>query len=368
MSDSLRLASSELTIRHRFPIKASTSSLASDSTRSLGSDRYQPSIPPPSMLSADQKAAYLRLSPSERVQFHQLWNLVDWDTQGALANLLGSGSLLSDRDLRSKQSLLKTLNRLATEPLPPDLDRSSLLSGLIQQVQDPGTITQGERGTCTVTTAEYMLASRAPAEYARVVTDLASASGRVVLANGARAERVPDSTAPDGSGRSAASRLFQSAMMEFGNPWLHYSDKKDRWGIGAFSFGSGLLDSEVPKVINALLKDHYYNETPLPIIDGTPGSLGNDSLMKDLETKIAKGQQVPASIDWLGSGHEILILKIENGRAYFRNPWGPSPLPPGSVTDGLDGPKRRIETTGGIESMPIDELQPLIAAIAVQST
>lgn len=319
-----------------------------------------PARPTAAMLPG-QAAIYYAYSDVQRKQFDRVWGAADSRGQQALVKLLADGKLLSSKDLRSGDRLLTHLDRLATQPLPKGLERSELLGSLIAQAQDPGTISQGSRGTCTVTTAEYMLAKKSPAEYARVVSDLASTSGQATLASGAKAKRIASSLPPDDSGRSSSSRLFEAAMMEYGNGPLTYSNETDQHGIAGTSFlPGGLTPLSTTRVLSAVLGEDYDTETTL---------LGRDRLMKSLKNALAEGQMVPVSLDWRGStekkrsGHEILVLKIEQDRVYYRNPWGQTHSP-GTETDGKTSPKRRIEDRSGVESMALSEFQWRLDGIA----
>jgi hypothetical protein len=342
----------------------------------LGQDTFVRSQPPSGVaakLTADQAAAYNQLNDAQRAMFDRVYLTCNRLAVGPLGKLLADGTLLKSRDLRNGGNLLLQLNRMATEPLAPGLNRTSLLSGMVTQAQDPGTISQGSRGTCTVTTVEYMLATKSPAEYARVMTDLATGDGSVTLADGTQAHRVPDSTATDDSGRSDVSRLFEAAMMQVGTGLLTYSDKTDKTGVGPYTFlPGGLGNRQVTRVANAVLDGHYRSDDAVPLIGEIPyTSVGGKRLMRDLEAALAKGERVPVGLDWRGegewkpAGHEVLALKVQDGRVYFRNPWGAYSAP-GTEEGGKDSPRRRIEADGGIESMTIDEMQRRIKGISVE--
>lgn len=316
---------------------------------------------PTAGMTAAQSAIYYALSDVQRKQFDRVWITADTGGQKALVKLLEDKRLLSSKDLRTGDRLLTHLDRLATQALPASLDRASLLGGLLVQAQNPGTISQGGRGTCTVTTAEYMIAKQSPAEYARVVADLASTGGQVTLASGAKARRAASSLASDDSRRTVASRLFEAAMMEYGNGPLTYSNQTDQHSIAGRPLPSGgLLQISTTRVFEAVLNEDYDTEYPL---------LGRERLMGRVKDAVAKGQAVPVGMDWRGStekkrsGHEVLVLKIENDRVYFRNPWGPGQAP-GTETDGKTSPKRRIEDKNGVESMALSEFQRRLDSIS----
>ncbi|HEY9897877.1 MAG TPA: hypothetical protein V6D00_01735 [Pantanalinema sp.] len=313
-----------------------------------------PQVRPSAGMTPGQAGIYYSYTDAQRKQFDQVWSAVEPSGQKALIRLLEDGRLLSSKDMRKGDRLLTHLDRLSTQALPAGLSRAELLGGLITQAQDPGTISQGDRGTCTVTTAEYMLASKSPAEYARVVSDLSTTGGQVTLASGAKAHRIASSLKTDDSGRTSASRLFEAAMMEYGNGPLSYSNETDKHGIAGASFLSGgLTPLSTTRVLSAALGEDYDTRTTL---------LGRDRLMRSLKDALAEGQTVPIGMDWRGStekkrsGHEVLVLKIEDDRVYYRNPWGQTHSP-GFETDGKTSPKRRIEDQSGVESMALSEFR-----------
>lgn len=326
-----------------------------------------------SKLDAKQAAAYGRLSPGVRAAFDRVYLATAPMGQRELRAMLGGTMLTGSRDLEGGASLLVHLDRLARQTLAPGVDRRFLLSSVVQQVANPGEISQGGRGTCTVTTVEYMVAKQAPAEYARIIADLATGDGTVRLASGKFARRVPDSTGADDSGRTEASRLFEAAMMDFGNGLLSYSNKTDKNGIGAKTFlPGGLSNGQTTRVVNAVLDEHYRSIDAVPLLQSVPfTSLGHGQLMRKLGAALAQGQMVPMGLDWRGekewkpSGHEVLALKIENGRVYYRNPWGNSDAP-GAEVGGPDSPRRRIEDRNGLESMTLAELEARITGISAR--
>lgn len=342
---------------------------------SLGQDTFTRSRPyePTSRMTTAQATAYGKLGAAERQSFDRVFFGANRLGQVSLAKLLEDGRLLSSKDLRKGQTLLSHLDRLASQPMAAGLNRMNVLSSLLEQAENPGTISQGGRGTCTVTTIEYMLARRSPAEYARLVTDLASAGGQTVLANGKTVSREAGTAAADDSGRTDPSRLFEAAMMEYGNGLLDYSNQSDKHGVGGVSFlPGGLSNGSTAKVLSGVFDERWRAIDAVPVIGQVPfTSLGGSHLFNRLEGYVKKGQQVPVGVDWRAAGewrpagHELLVTKIEGGRVYFRNPWGNYDNP-GTVTDGKDGPVRRIEDGNGMESMTVDEFRHRLKGIAVR--
>ena len=64
-------------------------------------------------------------------------------------------------------------------------------------------------------------------------------------------------------------------------------------------------------------------------------------------------------VKWGGGVHAIEVTKIENGRVYYRNPWGPNgvgPTDPPGETGASRTPPRRVEDgANGVESMTVED-------------
>src|SRR5207237_724291 len=80
------------------------------------------------------------------------------------------------------------------------------------------------------TTVQYLLATRQPAEYARLVAGVSGRDGTVTLQGGQALTRVPDSLAADASGRDDLNRLLQAAMIDQGSHLRgRHSNQADHW-------------------------------------------------------------------------------------------------------------------------------------------
>ncbi|MEB3186936.1 MAG: hypothetical protein VKP72_05800 [bacterium] len=321
-----------------------------------------PSTNPVAARESSTQDVYTRGIRSQRLA--TVKHVLDWPGTVALERLDRSGALDGQRDPGGKPSLLEQLARLATAPLAPGLDRGRLMSDLVQQVADPGLIQQGDRGTCTVTTLEYSLARRDPAEYVRLVTGLASPSGRVKTAGGKDLVRVEDSLQDDRSSRTAASRLFEAAMMDLANGVVDYRNGADRHGFGPWTpFPGGLLSIQVARAATALTGKPHEAVEVVPLLGRVPfTNWGIDGLMKGLRETLARHGEAPVMLDWRGQGekthseHMVLVLKIEGNRVIFRNPWGNTGLT-GSTTNGKSSPVRTREASGGIESLSLEDFR-----------
>lgn len=332
----------------------------------LGRDTFTPSA----AAAKAPSAAYLKLSAAEQKTFDEIKGTMNAFGQGCFERLLEKGGLISQKDLREGKTLLAQLDRLAKTPLAPELNRKRYISFVIQQIENPGRIQQGIYATCPVTTAQYMLATRAPAEYARLLTDLASGDGSTVLADGTKIQRAAGSLSPDNSARVDPSRLFQAAMMQYGSTFLAYDNQKDAKMLGSVNLASGLSNSETKKVVNSMLNEHYDTVSSVHVLGLSP--IGSSRVISKLESMLAKGEHVPVALDWsmedelLPQAHEVMAIKIENGRFYYRNPQG-NYANPGTEIDGrvlfFGGPPRRIEDGFGLESMPVSAMPKRVTSV-----
>jgi hypothetical protein len=190
-----------------------------------------------------------------------------------------------------------------------------LLTGLLEEAEDPARLDQQNRGTCTVSSATILLARTNPAEYVRLVADLASVQGTSVTAGGPTITRQPDWNAKDDGGRTPSMRLLQPALMEYYNgPRLDYDNKTDRHkGIGWLDFPNGL------KAVLEALTGKKWRSLHFPYVSRT-------ELLDAVLAEVQKGGGlVPVALKW-GSGqtgHEVLVHAIDrDGKVHFTNPQG----------------------------------------------
>ena len=294
---------------------------------------------------------------------------------------------LQSKTIDGKSTLLDQLDRLATTPLDGRIkdiggnpqDKTKVTEGLLQELARPNqNINQDNRGTCTVTSMTNTLANQNPAEYARLSTDLAT-TGQAKLANGDTIQPPADGFAQDNSNRTTSERLLQSSLMRYGQPTYQ------NWNPGADGV-RGTPDDGFSDPTNPTAKS----------LDGVPpngGGLGaddnrkvmqglygqkvdryTDKMVDRAQKAIADGKgPVFTGIRWGGGNHAIEITKIENGRVYFRNPWGPGAMGPKGSTQGTAanntnaGPLRREDDPSeGIESMSIEDFNKCANDIIVR--
>ncbi|MEB3238548.1 MAG: hypothetical protein VKO64_13125 [Candidatus Sericytochromatia bacterium] len=136
------------------------------------------------------------------------------------------------------RSLLKSLLRLAGTPATvANVPGNSLAVDVLRDIAHPESIHQGKGTfTCTAATAQGILAARDPAEYARLVTDLA-VDGKATTKGGDTIIADLRGFGTD-EGRSGTSDLLQEAFMAFGRAGAAESSQG-----GVFGFANGALNA-----------------------------------------------------------------------------------------------------------------------------
>ncbi len=323
-----------------------------------------------------------------------LMKLLDKDIKGtpALLNKASDGT-----------TTLDALNRVATGKIDPRIgdasgtpaNRAQVTDDLLKELANPGqNINQNNRGTCTVTSMTYKLADQNPAEYARLSADL-STNGIAKLQNGDTIEPPADGFLHDNSGRSVGERMLQSSLMNYANQgqytnWHPGADGKRGTPDDGYpsadkknpnqraidgvppNGGSGMVEDKQVKVMNALYGKNY---------EYYKGSFNFKDDAKDMQNKTEeqlKAGKTPVYtiVQWGGGTHAVEVTKIENGRVYWRNPWGGNiPGVDNGVgpTDDLTKPipartpPRRIDDgPNGIESMSIEDYLKNVRGVAVE--
>lgn len=258
----------------------------------------------------------------------------------ALLGLLRSNKLLCC-DLKGG-NLMDTLVKLSTQELADGLDRGTVLTELIERILTPEKISQRNRGTCTVTSLEYLLASKQPAEFARLVTGLVSKEGTVTMASGRKLER--DGLEADDSKRANIDRIFQSSMMEeFNGNFTEYDNKTDKHKrFDWFDAGSGLTKDEFDDAIDAALGKNYQASSY------SDSSSSRKSLTERLKKSLGAGNPVAIGMYWdpdknaKHSSHKLVLTGISDTHVELWNPWGD-----GERGGSQSGPPRELNKDRG---------------------
>ncbi|MBI2378608.1 MAG: LysM peptidoglycan-binding domain-containing protein [Deltaproteobacteria bacterium] len=281
---------------------------------------------------------------------------------GLMNKELNGKTVALDPDAQGN-TLIDNLHRMATSPRDAEfaqhgVSKQGLLSSTIAESSRPGEINQSSKGTCTVTSMQQALTARNPAEYVRLMDGLTGPGGEVKLRNGDTLRRDAGSVAPDSATtRSPTERVFQAAMMEYSNGALrdydNATDKNIIRGGAAGRWGSKFLGV---KAETGGLNVHGMKR-------GFDGLFGTDSKLttgnsSEMITRLEgqKPNTALLSFRWSNNGadgHAVTFDRIENGRLYFRNPWGRNFDAAGSSKD---PPPRKIEDGfTGLESMSLAE-------------
>ncbi|HPZ09156.1 MAG TPA: hypothetical protein PL110_13685 [Candidatus Eremiobacteraeota bacterium] len=269
--------------------------------------------------------------------------------------LLKEGKL-KDKDKDGK-SLLHILTDMEKQEFSEGLDGKKILEETLRNLARPDSICQKSKGTCTVTTLEYIHAKNHPAEYARIMAGLTSKSGEVTLLNGDKLVRDEGLIEDDFSGRSAVDRIYQASMMEYGNGERDYINKEDASfrveikpdgtrSIVETDKHGGLPSSGLNKTMNAVLP--YISEVQYFTTD-TPEN--RKVFEEKVNQALSEGKPVPVTLSWgknnysfsFGS-HELAVEKIDDTYVYLRNPWGDD--------DDMDSPGNAIANDPARDIVP----------------
>ena len=285
---------------------------------------------------------------------------------------LNNKIVLLDTD-KNGNSLLENLYKISYQKLSSEFEmngitREKILTSILQETSNPGEVNQGFHNTCTVTSMQYILCKNNPAEYARLMSGLISPDGKVEMRNGDILERDKGSIPFDGDfSRSVTERIFQSALMEYANGIFNYDNEKDKNVMLPFYDEIGFvgLYPEMQKfALEALFGKKFtliYNNIFTNFVNTLTGKNTIIDKLKELS-----GQDVYIQMKWGvddSLGHVVVVTKVENGRVYFRNPWGPTADKKGTK---YDHPPRILEDPSSrIESMTIEDFLNWVQVIFI---
>ena len=313
----------------------------------------QPGLPKPPLqygqimgqISSDPRyaKAWSQLSNDDRKALVSL--LHGTQTNGELdpqfLKLVASGKLLA-QDGRGG-TVLDHLHQIAQQELAPGLDRKEILTQLAGLLNDPDSFNQDRQGTCTVTTIGRIQLQENPADFARMIAGLTSREGSVELANGDRVDRHQGSLSDNRSQRTILERLYQDALMEYGNgAEVDYDVAEDRHSTG----GSGLGSKGIARVAGAVLG----RGVPFTVLENgaKPGGLFHTVFEAELEKYQENGQEMLVGLNpWSSGGHMLSVTEIRDGYVYLSNPWGDGDQggsnPPREAVPGEDGGRIRMK-------------------------
>jgi len=279
-----------------------------------------------------------------------------WRKEGlaALASLDGRAMLgaLDSEGRRLVDSLLMVAEGAIWPPFLVTPGQGKLLGDLLRNLDAPGRINQGWKGTCAATCVEGWLCEKDPAEYARLLAGLVSMEGRVLLRSGDPLIRDEDVLAPSVTEhhRSPISRIFQAACMEFADGDLDYDNMRDGHFDGDRNLGSGLEMGPFEALLRAISGKPWKTlSDQQAAVSQLMAKLGLDTseiadLRRDaisiIEQSIEKGEQLFATIELarvrnpipgatneavLHAAHKIRVVGVESspGLVIYDDPMDP---------------------------------------------
>ncbi len=255
------------------------------------------------------------LSAVDQIRYKKLQSLIQADplSKEALQTMLLDGRLPGDKAMVGGGTLLQNLAALSEQTLAKGLVRESLVSDLIQEVENPVVINQKDKNTCVATSSVMDLALRNPAELVRLVSGLAAPEGKVKLAGGSTITRESKWEESLGN-RTASTHLLSGALMELGNGLLAYDALEDKH----MAFDKGLYEGLFVFGANKVLSELHDRNYKGVIVH----RWNADSVMKRMADDTAAGKRVPVGLAWGDGGHQVVVEGIKDGQVYFLNPHG----------------------------------------------
>jgi hypothetical protein len=298
------------------------------------------------------------------------------DAYARVAALLGTGDrerlaalkakgTLDQRDSSGK-TLLDELSAVASLDVPAGAPYTAkeVLAQLVGHLADPQQVRQEDHNTCGPTTVQYLLLTRQPAEYARLVAGVLGGGGRVKLQGGQDLVRVPDSLARDTSSRDDLNRMLQAALIDQGGHlrgryanaddhfhapgsfWRHPIQHLGNLVAGWFGGNFGIGETSEKRLFEQVLGLKAHTVGDVPATDLLLPRFLRDRAYGQVVAAVKAGKTVAVDIVTTGladspgaqqehvldrakisyadamKSHQILVTKIADGKVYYRNPWG----------------------------------------------
>lgn len=259
-----------------------------------------------------------------------------------------------------------------------------LVAELARNLDQPGRINQGWKGTCAATCAEVYMARKDPAEYARLVAGLVSLEGRVSLRSGEALVCDEDVLAPSRGehGRNVISRVFQVACMELADGDLDYDNASDGHYEGERNVGTGLEMGPFEGLLCALTGKAWRTISTrhtamarmlakLGVDTASAADLERDAL-SIIEQSTKKGESVFATLDLPvvtnpagrserieHAAHKITVLGVDwdAEEVHYEDPMDPR-------EPWFEGATVRIHDTFGHCSMSIADFKRLLSELS----
>lgn len=312
----------------------------------------------------DRIADSLNLSDTQRNQINQIFSALK---ENDYTELAGRGHLVDllqrDIDAETLNRLISQLHSLATQDLIPELTnrRTELLASVIKEVAHPELIHQGNAASCVAYSAEVLLTTEQPDEYARLLTEMAT-TGQCRVANGNQIMRLEqlalfDDALGNYANRTLSMRMFQSSAMQFAVGYENnYDPIKDITydHVRRLEY-QGLFKDQAQKLYHAL-----FNRSTENTFTFGPNGVSGSALLQAIERDLGAISGVMTEINVASSGphvlHEVTVLHIDRASGMVSYLDGRVPK---SVED--------EDLTSRIRQMPIREFESILQSALIQS-
>ncbi|MFO0594227.1 MAG: hypothetical protein U0228_02955 [Myxococcaceae bacterium] len=221
------------------------------------------------------------------------------------------------------QTLLSNLARFQSQQLNPklagDTTKDELFTSMLRDMVNPNRIDQGDAPTCTVTSMQFELVADQPSEYARLLTDLSGPQGRAKMMGGSELQ-LQDGDGAVRDERSISQTLFQTATMEFGNGRNLDFDPSQRGSVDSSGklVQHGLHPEQQTQVLRQLFGVNYRSELFQTEAEGSKAL----ERLKKYDVSANQNRPVILSIDQGNFNHAVTYQGVNQGRVYFRDPYG----------------------------------------------
>lgn len=196
-------------------------------------------------------------------------------------------------------------------------DKQDVMKNLVSDLARPERMVQGQGNKdCGGATAAYVLASESPAEYTRIVSDLATTGTAELTTNSANPPTLTVDQVQGGNGRPVTQELIQSSF-------VNYSDQKVSVNDAVKDVAEkGLFASELEKGASDMLgKDYdsmYIPDAGEAALDSTMRDYAKGEASRVLNEQVSSGAKAMVNYD----GHWVVVDDIQGGKATVFNSSG----------------------------------------------
>jgi hypothetical protein len=302
-------------------------------------------------------AGFVAASAADRAKIDRIALDATPETKANLADVLEKDAQrLFDTDKDGQTTLDNLVSLFASDAHPKIAALSSgftalaIRSAVLADVAHPENIHQGPFNTCQITCLQFALANAYPSEYVRLMRGLVGTTGKVRMRKGGELVLYTGYLVPKSNdSRSASEAIFQTSVMD--EVTGSYDPQSDRSKLLFISYPGN--STRMAEGTFEQLFDVQYDvrgQSDLQVVMNPLSTMKKDDAVRFLND--LRIQRAPAIVDavleGVGTSHSLVVTKIEGGRVFFRNPWGPQRI---SQRSG------RVEDAKlALYSMTVDEL------------